>query len=101
MKETMDSLQRQIDAAAVESRVWEQRLKELVALEQKLTELGILLRRDLPLETEEQKALSRLSGTEMDTETKISVFQKRERNGGDHGEDQKTGSQLSGLPAGD
>ena len=72
----MDSLQRQIDAAAVESRVWEQRLKELVALEQKLTELGILLRRDLPLETEEQKALSRLSGTEMDTETKISVFQK-------------------------
>ena len=27
-------------------------------------------------ETEEQKALSRLSGTEMDTETKISVFQK-------------------------
>ena len=76
MKETMDSLQRQIDAAAVESRVWEQRLKELVALEQKITELGILLRRDLPLETEEQKALSQLSGTEMDTETKISVFQK-------------------------
>ena len=69
MKETMDSLQRQIDAATVESRVWEQRLKELVALEQKITELGILLRRDLPLETEEQKALSRLSGTEMDTQT--------------------------------
>ena len=57
--------------------LWEQRLKELVALEQKLTELGILLRRGVfPLETEEQKALSRLSGTEMDTQTKISVFQK-------------------------
>ena len=76
MKETMDSLQRQIDAASVESRVWERRLKELETLEEKIKELGILLRKDLPVDEEEKKALSQLSGTGMDTEAKISVFKK-------------------------
>ena len=71
MKETMDSLQRQIDAASVESRV-----KELETLEEKIKELGILLRKDLPVDEEEKKALSQLSGTGMDTEAKISVFKK-------------------------
>ena len=55
MKETMDSLQRQIDAASVESRVWERRLKELETLEEKIKELGILLRKDLPVDEEERK----------------------------------------------
>ena len=76
MKETMDSLQRQIDAASVESRVWERRLKELETLEEKIKELSILLRKDLPVDEEEKKALSQLSGTGMDTEAKISVFKK-------------------------
>lgn len=76
MKETMDSLQRQIDAASVESRVWERRLKELETLEEKIKELGILLRKDLPVDEEEKKALSQLSGTGMDMEAKISVFKK-------------------------
>ena len=76
MKETMDSLQRQIDAASVESRVWERRLKELETLEEKIKELGILLRKDLPVDEEEKKALSQLSGTGLDMEAKISVFKK-------------------------
>ena len=76
MKETKDSLQRQIDAARGESRVWERRPKELETLEEKLKELGILLRQDMPVDEEEKKTLSKLSGTGMDTEAKISVCKK-------------------------